>query len=219
MLLSGGLDSAVTLYMARAGGYECYGITFDYGQRHKIEIGSARKIAAAAGIKLSVVRLEMPWKGSTLFSGSGKVPVKRSMRRISNGIPSTYVPARNTVFLSIAVSYAEAISADAVFIGAHSEDSSGYPDCRVEYLRAFDYTVGLGTERGIKGKLRIISPIISMKKKEIVKIGVSLGVPFDRTWSCYNGLKAPCRVCDSCILRAKGFKEAGVKDPLLERYG
>jgi 7-cyano-7-deazaguanine synthase len=160
-----------------------------------------------------VVRLKFPWKGSSLTDKKMALPVKRTIRNIvSGGIPSTYVPARNTVFLSIAASYAEAIGADRIFIGAHSEDSSGYPDCRREYLKKFAGAIRLGTKRGLEGKLSVEFPLINKTKSGIIKLGVSLGVPFEFTRSCYKGGVKPCGECDSCILRAKGFKEAGVRD-------
>jgi 7-cyano-7-deazaguanine synthase len=215
VLVSGGLDSAVTLFYARKLGYECFAVTFDYGQRNKPETDCARRIASAAGAHLHVVRLRFPWKGSSLTDKRMAIPLDRTMGQIESGIPSTYVPARNTVFLGIAASYAEAIGAERVFIGAHSEDSSGYPDCRPEYLKAFSEAVRLGTKNGLDGKLRLEYPLIDKAKDEIVKLGSSLGVPFGSTRSCYQGFKRPCGRCDSCILRAKGFRIAGLNDPAL----
>ena len=215
VLLSGGLDSAVTLFVALKKGYEVHCLLFDYGQRHKVEMASSRKIASSAGAKLKVVKLALPWKGSSLLDVKMKLPFSRTIGEIKKGIPSTYVPARNTIFLSIAASFAEAIGADAIFIGAHFEDSSGYPDCRKEYLDVFNKVMRLGTERGLKGRLKIEFPLIKMSKSRIIKLGHSLKVPFEFTWSCYAGGKRPCMKCDSCILRAKGFKEAGLKDPLI----
>ena len=167
-----------------------------------------------AGVEFTVIKLPFFWKGSSLLDMAKKLPQGRTLRRISSGVPSTYVPARNTVFLSIAVSFAEANAAGAVFIGAHSEDSSGYPDCRKEYLDAFGEMIRLGTKAGNEGKLKIKFPLIDKSKKEIVELGASLGVPFKHAWSCYAGGVRPCMTCDSCILRAKGFKEAGIEDPL-----
>jgi 7-cyano-7-deazaguanine synthase len=217
ILLSGGLDSAVTLYYASRRGYTCYCLAFDYGQRHSVEMSYARKIARRAGAPFTVVKVQLPWRGSSLLDRNEELPVNRTPARIKkSGIPSTYVPARNTIFLSIAASYAEAIGADAVFIGAHADDSSGYPDCREGYLKAFDKVVRLGTKRGLEKKLSLEFPLVGRDKRGIIKLGVSLGVPFGHTWSCYRGGAIPCGGCDSCVLRAKGFREAGIKDPLYE---
>lgn len=217
VLLSGGLDSAVALYAALAKGYECRALSFDYGQRHKRELRSARALARSAGTSLKSVRIRFPWKGSSLVDTSRRLPRLRSAAMIaSGGIPSTYVPARNTIFLSIAASYAEAVGATAIFIGAHTGDSSGYPDCRPDYLEAFGRVVSLGTKRGVEGRLRLEYPLIGLSKAGIIKLGMKLGVPFKNTWSCYAGTKRPCGVCDSCVLRAKGFKDAAIADPLYE---
>lgn len=218
VLLSGGLDSAVTLFLARRKGYECRCISFDYGQRHRNELERARRLAQYAGCSFHEVKLRFPWKGSSLLDKHLAIPVHRSIRRISaGGIPSTYVPGRNTIFLSIASSYAEAIGARHVFIGAHSQDSSGYPDCRKAYLEAFDRVLKLGTKAGTEKKLSLSFPLIGKSKADIIRLGMSLGVPLELTWSCYRGGRRPCGECDSCILRAKGFKEAGFDDPAVSR--
>jgi len=214
--LSGGLDSAVTLFYAIDKGYDCFALSFDYGQRHNKEIILARAIASAAKTQFKTVKLVLPWKGSSLTDKKLAIPVNRTMGQIKSGVPSTYVPARNTIFLSIAASYAEVIGARKIFIGAHSEDSSGYPDCRLDYLKAFDKTIKLGTKSGREGKLSLGFPLINRNKSGIIKLGVSLGVPFKFTRSCYEGVVRPCGKCDSCILRAKGFKKAGVNDPALD---
>ena len=197
-------------------GYECHSLVFDYGQRHRKEISKAKVLAKRAKSKLHIVNISLPWKGSSLLDKSIKLPLNRSIEEIKKNIPRTYVPARNTIFLGIASSLAEATGARAVFIGAHFEDSSGYPDCRKEYLEAFAKAIRLGTKAGLEGKLKLEFPLIDKTKKDIIKLGDALGVPFQLTWSCYRGSRMPCMKCDSCILRAKGFKEAGVEDTLLE---
>jgi len=212
VLLSGGIDSATTLYYARKRGYVCLPLIFDYGQRHKREIKSARDIAGSLNLKPTVMRIKFPWKGSSLLDKKMRLPGKRN-----KGIPNTYVPGRNTVFLSYALSYAESIRAKAIFIGAHSEDYSGYPDCRAVYFDAFRILKNLGTEYG--ARIKVYTPLIKMKKKNIISLGRRLKVPFQYTWSCYSGGKRPCGKCDSCYYRAKGFREAKLVDPLVEEEG
>lgn len=218
VLLSGGLDSATVLYFARSKGYNVRPLIFDYGQRHDKEIKQALKIASKAGCEPCLVRISLPWEGSSLLGKGKPIPSGRRHdgRGRTHGIPSTYVPARNTIFLSFALSYAEASGAEAVFIGANAVDYSGYPDCRPEYFTAFKKLAGLATKKGVEGAVvRIEAPLLKMKKSEIIETGVRLGVPYELTWSCYRGGKKPCGNCDSCLLRAKGFMEAGLKDPAL----
>lgn len=210
VLLSGGLDSAVTLFAAKKAGFDCACLIFDYGQRHKKETSAAKKIAKAAGVAYRIVKLDFPWKGSSLLDVRKKV---RSRLTPAGIIPGTYVPARNIIFLSIALSFAEARGADAVYIGAHAQDYSGYPDCRPEFFRAFQRASDSGTKAGTAGKkIRVITPLINKSKAQIIVLGEKLKVPFGLTWSCYRGQDVACGTCDSCRYRAKGFKEAGLKD-------
>ena len=233
VLLSGGLDSATTLYFAKAKGFQCHCLIFDYHQRHKKELESAKRIAKAAGCGQRIIKISLPWKGSSLLDKKLKIPeFSKPVRQwfgsqysqshnstnsitSSNSIPSTYVPGRNIIFLSFALSCAEAIGAGNIFIGANAIDYSGYPDCRPEFYRAFIRAVNLGTKAGVEGQgFNILTPLIKMTKAGIIKLGMRLKVPYDLTWSCYQGGKRPCGRCDSCLFRAKGFQEAGVKDPL-----
>jgi len=215
VLLSGGLDSATTLTIARAQGYRCHCLVIDYGQRHRKETLAARRIAARAGCPIQLLRIRLPWGGSALTDRRVKVPSGRSLREIGRGIPPTYVPARNTIFLSYAVSLAETIGASAIFIGANALDYSGYPDCRPDYYRAVQQVIRCGTKAGVEGRsIRIITPLIRKTKSQIIRLGVRLRVPYELTWSCYLGRFRPCGWCDSCLLRAKGFREAGLPDPV-----
>jgi 7-cyano-7-deazaguanine synthase len=209
VLLSGGLDSATVLYLAQAQGYSCQALIFDYGQRHKQEIASAVKIAKASGCVYRILKIEFPWKGSALLDNKIKVP-----RRISQGVPATYVPSRNIVFLSFALSLAEVIKAQGIFIGAHAQDYSGYPDCRPEFFEAFIKMARVGI--AAKNTIKILAPLLNKNKSQIINLGVKLGVPFNLTWSCYRAGKKPCGECDSCHYRAKGFKESGLVDPLIK---
>lgn len=214
VLLSGGLDSATTLYHAKSQGYRCHCLIIDYAQRHRREVSSARALARAAGCPAQVVRLTFPWGGSALTDRSLAVPSNRSLRQMGRGIPSTYVPARNTIFLSLALGWCEAIGAEAVFIGANAVDFSGYPDCRPNYYGAFQKVARLGTKAGVEGRpIRIVTPLIRKTKAQIIRLGKRLAVPYQLTWSCYRGGKSPCGACDSCLIRAKGFEAAGLKDP------
>ncbi|MFH0986231.1 MAG: 7-cyano-7-deazaguanine synthase QueC [Candidatus Omnitrophota bacterium] len=215
-LLSGGLDSAVSLYVARSEDYSPIALSIEYGQRHLREISAARNVAKKLGIPHYVSEVDMPWKGSALLDGGIDLPKGRDEKVMSGEIPVTYVPGRNSIFLSMAISCAEAEKAQAVFFGANVLDYSGYPDCRPEYIEAFGDAVTLGTRDGVSGrKVEIKTPLIRLTKKDIILWGQKLGVPFESTWSCYSGGTKPCGSCDSCILRAKGFREAGILDPLL----
>jgi 7-cyano-7-deazaguanine synthase len=218
-LLSGGLDSTVTAAWAKSKGYQVHALTFDYGQRHKREIQSARKVAKALGTKEHrILRIDLAQiGGSALTDRRINVPKGKSYSQIkaSKRIPVTYVPARNTILLSFALAYAEVVGADAIFIGANHMDYSGYPDCRPRYFRAYQRMANLATKSAVEGsKVRIEHPIIGMDKKAIVKAGIRLKAPLHLTWSCYSGGKKACGRCDSCVLRLNGFKEAQVKDPI-----
>jgi len=216
-LISGGLDSCVTAYIAKKEGYEIYSLSFNYGQRHKKEIQSAKNIASSVNAKQHIkFDIDLDKFGGSSLTDMSLIPDKdHSLEEIGNTIPSTYVPARNTVFLSIALAYAEAINADAIFIGATSIDYSGYPDCRSSYIKAFQKMANLATKKGVEGKLiKIKAPLLNLSKTEIIKKGLKLGTPFEKTWSCYFGGRKACGRCDSCLLRLKGFKEAQAKDPI-----
>ena len=219
VLLSGGLDSATTLAIARSQGHETYALSFAYGQRHSRELDSANRVAAALGVKNRLVlTLDLRAIGGSALTGDLAVPKSRTAGEIGVGIPVTYVPARNTIFLAHALAWAEVLGAEDVFFGANVVDYSGYPDCRPEYLQAFERLADLATKAGVEGKsrFRIHAPLIRMTKAEIIRSGHALGVDFSLTWSCYeptaNG--RPCGLCDSCTLRKKGFAEAGLTDPL-----
>jgi len=220
VLLSGGLDSATTLYLARKQGYKCFCLIFDYNQRHKKEIESAKKIAQVANCPYKILKIKLPWKGSALLDRDIIMPKRANGQtgKRANAIPSTYVPARNIIFLSFALSFAEGTGAEAIFIGAHTQDYSGYPDCRPEFYRAFKKVISTGTKAGVEKRgIKIQAPLIRKTKSQIVRKASQLGVPFALTWSCYQGGRVPCGECDSCYYRAKGFLEAGIRDPLLSR--
>jgi 7-cyano-7-deazaguanine synthase len=217
VLLSGGLDSTTTLAIAQQEGFETYAISFRYGQRHHVELEAARQIAAGAGVRQHV-EAEIDLR---LFSGSAltdaiDVPKGRATAEMGEGIPVTYVPARNTVFLSFALAWAEVLEADHIFIGVNALDYSGYPDCRPEYIAAFENMANLATKRGVEGhRLRIHTPLIALTKAEIIKRGLDFGVDYGVTRSCYDPTPAgeACGQCDSCQLRLKGFAENGQSDP------
>ncbi len=211
------MDSATALAIAKADGFDIIALTIDYGQRHRREVEAARKVAKHFGVKdHRIVALDLTAiGGSALTDKAIRVPEQRRIEEIGQGIPVTYVPARNTIFLSYAVGLAEATGSKAIYIAANSLDYSGYPDCRPEFYRAFQEVARLGTKRGVEGHaIEIRTPLIQMSKAEIVRRGEELGVPWALTWSCYRGEEKACGVCDSCQLRLKGFREAGLKDPV-----
>jgi len=213
VLLSGGLDSATTLAIALDDGYDVYALSFDYGQKHNKELKCAEKIAEHYKVKHKIVKIDLSWAKSALTDKKIKIPESR--KNIGKNIPVTYVPARNMIMLSFALAYTETIDADAVFIGANAIDYSGYPDCRPEFYDAFQKTAELGTKKGAESKpIQIKYPLINMTKSNIIKKGMELEVPYHLTWSCYKGKKKACGKCDSCMLRLKGFKEAGYDDPI-----
>lgn len=207
VLLSGGIDSATTLWLAKKQKFLPKALIFDYGQRHKKEIEFAKKIAKRAKVPYQIAKIQLPWSESSLTNKTKKIPGK-----ISKNIPSTYVPGRNIIFLSYAVSFAESIKAKSIFIGAHTQDYSGYPDCRKEFLKSFNQAINLGIANN---KIKIHYPLIDKNKKDIIKLGLKLKVPFEHTWSCYQGKQLPCKKCDSCRFRINAFLELGLVDPLL----
>ncbi len=209
VLLSGGLDSAVGLWWAKKKGWQCHALSFDYGQRHKREMKSAAALARRARVPLSTVKFSLPWGGSSLTSSKTKLP-KHKLSSIGRGkIPSTYVPARNTLFLSFGLSWADQMDAEAIVIGANALDYSGYPDCRPNYLRAYEKMGRYGTRMGAEKKkaIKILAPLVRLNKAQIIELGRKLGAPLEITWSCYQGGARPCGTCDSCQLRDKGFRE------------
>jgi 7-cyano-7-deazaguanine synthase len=220
-LLSGGLDSSTCLALARREGFECYALSFDYGQRHRVEIEAARRVAAVLGaVRHVVLPLDLRAFGGSALTSDIAVPKGRSAAEMGQGIPITYVPARNTVFLACALAWAETLGATDIFLGVNAIDYSGYPDCRPEFIAAFERMANLATKAGVEGaRFHIHTPLIRLTKAEIVRLGQDLGVDFGLTWSCYDpGPQGrPCQACDSCLLRAKGFAEAGLEDPLGRR--
>ncbi|SEM18268.1 preQ(0) biosynthesis protein QueC [Syntrophus gentianae] len=219
VLLSGGLDSATTMAIARAEGYELYALTFQYGQRHAIELEAARRLAAALGAKEHlIVSLDLSIIGGSALTGSLEVPKRDSLEEgEAEGIPVTYVPARNTIFLSYALAWAEVLEIAEIFIGVNAVDYSGYPDCRPEYIAAFETMANLATKACVEGKVRlkIRTPLILLSKADIIRKGMALGVDYGMTHTCYDPLPdgRACGQCDSCHLRLKGFREAGFEDP------
>ena len=214
-LLSGGLDSATTLAYARREGFDCYALSFDYQQRHRVELEAAAKVAASLGAKQHLtVPIDLRLFGGSALTSEIEVPKSG----VGTGIPVTYVPARNTIFLALALAWAEVLGAADIFIGVNAIDYSGYPDCRPEFIAAFERMANLATKTGVEGRTRIQihTPLIKLSKSEIIKLGRELGVDFGLTHSCYDpdGRGRPCGLCDSCRLRLKGFADAGLEDPL-----
>ena len=224
VLLSGGLDSSTVLAMAREQGFEPYALSFQYGQRHIHELVAAKAVAQSQGVAKHVIaQIDLREFGGSALTADIAVPKGRTADDMSHGIPITYVPARNTVFLSFALAWAETLGSSDIFIGVNALDYSGYPDCRPEYIAAFEAMANLATKAGVEGtqKLKIHAPLIMLTKAQIVQEGMRLGVGYSETSSCYDPGEdgRPCGGCDSCALRAKGFAEAHMKDPLYERFG
>ena len=219
VLLSGGLDSSTCLAVARDEGFEAHALSVDYGQRHRTELARARRGATALGAASHrVVRVDLSaFGGSALTDARIAVPKDRPLARMSSGIPATYVPARNTVMLALALAHAETLGAEAIFVGVNAIDYSGYPDCRPAFLRAFERLARVATKAGVEGRpLEIHAPLIRLSKAQIVKLGTRLGVPYRLTLSCYDPIRGrACGRCDACALRRKGFAEAGVPDATL----
>jgi 7-cyano-7-deazaguanine synthase len=222
VLLSGGLDSATTAAIARAEGFRLYALSVDYGQRHRFELEAARRVAESLGVQEHrTIAIDLRAFGGSALTADIDVPQNRGADEMESGIPITYVPARNTIMLSLALGYAEAIGAADIFLGVNAVDYSGYPDCRPEFVAAFEQLANLATKAGVEGtsRFRILAPLIRMTKSEIIRRGTDLGVDYGLTHSCYapdaNGVS--CGRCDSCQLRLKGFADAGLADPA--RYG
>lgn len=217
VLLSGGLDSTTTLAIACADGFEPCALSFRYGQRHHHELKSARQVAHAFGVTEHIeIDIDLRRFGGSALTSDTEVPKGREIGKMADGIPVTYVPARNTVFLSFAVAWAEVLEVNDLFMGVNALDYSGYPDCRPEYIEAFEQMANLATKRGVEGeRLTIHTPLISLTKAQIIRAGVDLGVDYSLTHSCYDPTPAgeACRACDSCLLRLKGFAENGLSDP------
>ncbi len=217
VLVSGGLDSATVLAMAQHEGFACHALSFRYGQRHVVELESARRVAAAAGVEHITVDIDLTAFGGSALTDDIDVPKHDSADDLGDGIPVTYVPARNTVFLSFALAWAEVLGARHVYIGVSALDYSGYPDCRPEYIAAFEAMANLATRAGVEGAgLTIHTPLIALTKGDTIRRGLELGVDYGLTWSCYDPSREgeACGRCDSCLLRLRGFAQAGAPDPV-----
>src|SRR5688500_1339669 len=221
VLLSGGLDSTTTLAVAKRDGHDVHAMTFRYGQRHEIEVDAARRVATAAGVRDHVVAdIDLRTFGGSALTTDVDVPKDRHVSATRHGVPVTYVPARNTIFLSLGLAWAEVLEAKEIYVGVNAVDYSGYPDCRPEYIAAYQRMADLATRAGIEGRgPQIRTPLISLTKADIIRLGVSLGVDYSLTTSCYDPTVhgVACGHCDSCLLRLKGFAEAGMKDPIRYR--
>lgn len=220
VLLSGGLDSSTLLAYAHSKNFECVAMTFDYGQRHNVELIAAKEMASIFGVfEHKIVHIDLRAFGGSALTSDLEVPKHRSQEEMDEAIPITYVPARNTIFLSYALAYAEVLNAYDIFIGVNAVDYSGYPDCRPEYIEAFERMANLATKSGVESQeaLKIHTPLIDLKKSEIIQMGMSLGVDYAKTVTCYDPTEEgkPCQVCDSCVLRIKGFTELELIDPAL----
>jgi 7-cyano-7-deazaguanine synthase len=209
ILFSSGLDSTTVLYYAMSKGYDCHCLIFDYGQKHNKEVDNAKKFAKGLKLNYHVVKTSIPWDTSSLINKDKKIPEHKQIKE--GFVPSTYVPGRNTIFLSYAISYAETIKAKKIFLGINAVDFSSYPDCTPQYLKSMQQVM-----KALNNGIEICAPIEKYSKAQIIKLGTKLKVPYEKTWSCYNGKNKPCGKCDSCKLRAKGFKEAGIDDPALK---
>jgi 7-cyano-7-deazaguanine synthase len=223
VLLSGGLDSTTALAIAQAEGYDVFAISFRYGQRHKIELDSARRVAERMRVlKHIVVDIDLRQFGGSALTDEIAVPKGRTVSVMAEGVPITYVPARNTVFLSFALAWSETLGSKDIFLGVNALDFSGYPDCRPEFIEAYERMANLATKAGIEGgqRLKLHTPLISLTKAQIITRGTELGVDYSMTSSCYDpsATGAPCGGCDSCLLRQKGFAELNLIDPLVERF-
>lgn len=223
VLLSGGLDSATVLAIAKHQGFDCYALSFRYGQRHIYELKAAESVATSQRVSRHVIaQIDLREFGGSALTADIEVPKGRTSSDISQGIPITYVPARNTVFLSFALAWAETLDSSDIFIGVNALDYSGYPDCRPEFIHSFESMANLATKAAVEGrkKLKIHSPLINMTKAQIIKEGIRLEVEYAETSSCYDPGEdgRPCEKCDSCLLRAKGFIESGIKDPLYSKH-
>jgi 7-cyano-7-deazaguanine synthase len=217
VLLSGGLDSSTALAIAHQQGFELHALSFDYGQRHQREVDAAAAVARHYGVQYQkTVTIDLRAFGGSALTADFDVPHSRSLEKMSQEIPITYVPARNTIFLSFALAYAEVTDADDIFLGINAIDYSGYPDCRPEYLEAYERMANLATKATTQdGRVfHIHAPLLRMDKAEIIRKGIELGVPYELTWSCYEGGELACGTCDSCLLRLNGFAEAGLQDPI-----
>lgn len=216
VLFSGGLDSTTCLYWALDKGYKCHALTINYGQKHSREASSAKAICKDLGVELTEIKLNLPWLAqATSLVGKGQDIPDESLEEIKDTtrIPSTYVPARNLVFVAVAASLADSINADAIVAGPNAIDYSGYPDCRPEFYTPLSKAVKEGTRKGVQGgSIKILTPLLKLSKAQIAKLGKKLKVPFLKTWSCYKGGKKPCGKCDACKLRAEGFRQAGIQD-------